>query len=176
MADTLPPDLRESAQAAHIALTCISTHPTLDMSDYLRGRVDAAAAGLEAALAAVPAQPVLDCEIQPRPLAYPLTDYHRAGVDGPLHYTWKDKPHRLLYDLIAAVRYYAAPQAVPTDKDSLMVAQAVPVPAGWALVPVEPTPEMLQAGVRDVLTRKTTTMADTYRAMLAAAPKEQPHE
>lgn len=70
-----------------------------------------------AALAAVPAQPVLDCEIQPRPLSYPLTDYHSAGIDGPLHYTWKDKPHRLLYDLIAAVRYYAAPQAVPVPAD-----------------------------------------------------------
>ncbi|MFW1924333.1 hypothetical protein, partial [Acinetobacter geminorum] len=64
-------------------------------------------AAIAAHVPAVPAQPVLDCEIQPRPLAYPLTDYHRAGIDGPLHYTWQDKPHRLLYDLIAAVRYYA---------------------------------------------------------------------
>ena len=59
--------------------------------------------------------PVLDCDIQPRPLAYPLTDYHRAGIDGPLHYTWQDKPHRLLYDLIAAVRYYAAPKEQPHE-------------------------------------------------------------
>lgn len=55
-----------------------------------------------------PAATLLDCEIQPRPLSYPLSDYHRAGVDGPLHYTWTDKPHRLLYDLIAAVKFYAA--------------------------------------------------------------------
>ena len=59
--------------------------------------------------------PVLDCDIQPRPLAYPLTDYHRAGIDGPLHSTWQDKPHRLLYDLIAAVRYYAAPKEQPHE-------------------------------------------------------------
>ena len=80
----------------------------------------------QAAMAAVPAQPVLDCEIQPRPLPYPLTDYHRAGIDGPLHYTWKDKPHRLLYDLIAAVRYYAAPKAVPVPAD-----MALTIPPSW---------------------------------------------
>ena len=57
------------------------------------------------------ADPLLACDIAPRPLAYPLTDYHRAGVDGPLHYTWQDKPHRLLYDLIAAVRFYAVAES-----------------------------------------------------------------
>jgi hypothetical protein len=46
-------------------------------------------------------------EIKPRPLYYSLDDYHRAPGDGPLHATWEDKPHRLLYDLIAAVKYYA---------------------------------------------------------------------
>jgi hypothetical protein len=62
-----------------------------------------------------PAQPVEDpmlkTEIAPRPLLYPLDDYHRAMSEGPLHYTWQDKPHRLVYDLIAAVRYYASPPA-----------------------------------------------------------------
>ena len=164
---TLPPlpELRTAAQAAHIALTCISTHPTLDMSDYLRGRVDAAAAGLEAALAAVPAQPVLDCEIQPRPLAYPLTDYHSAGIDGPLNYTWKDKPHRLLYDLIAAVRYYAAPQAVP-------------VPAGWSVTYDGKRASYIYAD-QETAEFEAQQVGGTARAVavyLAAAPKEQPHE
>lgn len=54
-----------------------------------------------------PEPAMLDCEVNPSPLRYPLRDYHRAGFDGPLHFTWTDKPHRLLYDLIAAVRYYA---------------------------------------------------------------------
>lgn len=59
---------------------------------------------------------MLDCEIQPSPLAHPLSDYHYAGVAGtPLHYTWTDKPHRLLYDLIAAVRYYAQPAPAPAE-------------------------------------------------------------
>lgn len=63
-----------------------------------------------------------DCDIDPRPLAYPLTDYHRAGIDGPLHATWQDKPHRLLYDLIAAVRYYSAQQAAqPVAGEPVMV-------------------------------------------------------
>jgi len=56
------------------------------------------------------AQAALDCEIAPRPLSHPLRDYHIAISEGPLNYTWQDKPHRLVYDLIAAVRYYAAPQ------------------------------------------------------------------
>jgi hypothetical protein len=52
---------------------------------------------------------LFECGIQPRPLEeYSLHDYHIAPGAGPLHYTWTDKPHRLLYDLIAAVRYYAA--------------------------------------------------------------------
>ena len=51
---------------------------------------------------------LLDSEIAPRPLSYPLHDYHRAMSEGPLHATWQDKPHRLVYDLIAAVRFYAA--------------------------------------------------------------------
>ena len=105
---TPPPDLHKAAQAAHIALTCISTHPTLDMSDYLRGRVDAAAAGLEAALAAVPAQPVA------------WIDKHgniENGLDAML------TPNEWFTPL------YAAPQAVP-------------VPAGRVLVPVEPTDAM----------------------------------
>ena len=53
-------------------------------------------------------QALFDCDIQPRPLDYPLAAYHRAVIDGPLHYQWEDKPHRLLYDLIAAVKFYAA--------------------------------------------------------------------
>jgi len=54
-----------------------------------------------------PIQGLFDCDIQPRPLSYSLNDYHRAVIDGPLHYQWEDKPHRLLYDLIAAVKFYA---------------------------------------------------------------------
>lgn len=54
---------------------------------------------------------ILASTIEPRPLSYPLDDYHKAISEGPLHYTWKDKPHRLVYDLIAAVRYYASTPA-----------------------------------------------------------------
>lgn len=104
MADTLPPDLRESAQAAHIALTCISTHPTLDMSDYLRGRVDAAAAGLEAALAAVPAQPVSDELIESL-----WFDAQRAwGEQTSVH-----PGEHVLFARLLERRIAAAPQAVP---------------------------------------------------------------
>jgi len=63
------------------------------------------------ALAPVPTvlySDLLSCDITPRALSNPLSDYHKAPSEGPLNFTWTDKPHRLLYDLIAAVRYYAA--------------------------------------------------------------------
>lgn len=50
---------------------------------------------------------LFECDIKPRPLSYPLNTYHIAMSEGELHYTWTDKPHRLVYDLIAAVKYYA---------------------------------------------------------------------
>ena len=60
---------------------------------------------------------IINADITPRPLAYPLSDYHRAGIDGPLHYQWTDKPHRLLYDLIAALMYYTAQTTEPTVQE-----------------------------------------------------------
>lgn len=59
-------------------------------------------------------------EIQPRiPTEYTLDDFHRATCnEGPLAYQYEDKPHRLVYDLIAWVAALA-PQtkliAVPND-------------------------------------------------------------
>lgn len=41
------------------------------------------------------------------------------------------------------------------------------VPAGYALVPVEPTPEMLS----EIWVRKNGSLSEAYRAMLAAAPQ-----
>jgi len=44
--------------------------------------------------------------INPKPLQHDLFHYWMApsGI-GPLVDTWNDKPHRLLYDLIAHIRY-----------------------------------------------------------------------
>jgi hypothetical protein len=43
-----------------------------------------------------------------RPLRYRLDDYWIApGGEGPLGSTWRDKPHRIVYDLIAALVYYS---------------------------------------------------------------------
>jgi hypothetical protein len=65
-------------------------------------------------------------DIVPRPLKYPLADYHKAMSEGPLHYTWQDKPHRLVYDLIAAVRYYAhPPRTALTDAQLLDILQSL---------------------------------------------------
>jgi len=54
---------------------------------------------------------MFECEIEARPLGHSLREYHEAvggNENKGLGYTWSDKPHRLLYDLIAAVKYYAA--------------------------------------------------------------------
>lgn len=78
-------------------------------------------------------EPMLSTDIAPRPLSYSLDDYHRAPSEGTLHYTWQDKPHRLLYDLIAAVAYYAGKQpATPepvawSEREQLRHAQAAVV-------------------------------------------------
>lgn len=59
------------------------------------------------ATAGQPTPPELfNAAIAPRPLAYPLDAYHNAPGDGPLHGTWNDKPHRIVYDLVAALMYY----------------------------------------------------------------------
>jgi len=53
---------------------------------------------------------MFECEIEARPLGHSLREYHEAvggNENEGLGYTWSDKPHRLLYDLIAAVKYYA---------------------------------------------------------------------
>ena len=77
---------------------------------------------------AQPGEPLLDCDVAPRPLAYPLKDYHHSPSNGPLHFTWQDKPHRIVYDLIAAVRYYA---------------QAKPEQASQQWMPIETAPKDL---------------------------------
>ena len=143
---------------------------------------------------------MLKCEVKPRPLAYPLSDYHHAPSEGPLHFQWTDKPHRLLYDLIAAVRYYATrtpePQAerdaTPASEADLKVYGAMTesylrdtgrqpdsrgqAREGWKLVPVEPTPEMLdKGGMEHAMNFQRVQTSDdaaghVYRAMLAASP------
>lgn len=58
--------------------------------------------------------------------------------------------------------------ASPADKDAGLVAD------GWMLVPMEPTPQMIDAGqdVEDLYRRGTPdTWGKVYRAMLAASPK-----
>lgn len=55
--------------------------------------------------------------------------------------------------------------------------QAAQPPAGYRLVPVEPTEAMDMAGIRVRWSRKEHGVDDIYKAMLEAAPatKEQTH-
>ena len=78
-----------------------------ELRDRHREGVDAELAAMAAEAKPPSTDPMLATGIKPRPLSYPLDAYHRAPCDGPLNATWQDKPHRLLYDLIAAVAYYA---------------------------------------------------------------------
>lgn len=65
-------------------------------------------------------QNLLDTDIEPRPLRYPLSDYQNAvGGDGDLAHTWADKPHRLIYDLIAAVKFYSEKDDTRPVRDAL---------------------------------------------------------
>ena len=47
------------------------------------------------------------------------------------------------------------------------------VPDGWVMVPVEPTREMLNAGEFRKYRDEYEPEADAYRAMIAAAPKQE---
>ena len=75
-------------------------------------------------------------------------------------------------EMIAA----GAPVWGRTDMLRRIDAALAALPAGWVMVPAEPTDEMLNAGARAHL-YKTSTLwyggqgADIYRAMLAAAEK-----
>ena len=51
-----------------------------------------------------------------------------------------------------------------------LAAVADKLAAGWVLVPGEPTPEMMQAA-HAVGVGKVNWLAETYQAMIAAAPK-----
>lgn len=90
-------------------------------------RADQSAAGAAPALEApaAPAGDLFDCEVRPHPLRYPLAAYHHAPGNGPLHATWQDKPHRIVYDLVAAVRHYAALAAAPQAPATEPVARAI---------------------------------------------------
>ncbi len=81
----------------------------------------------------------------------------------------------------AAVRWITPPERyrLMHVEQSLTVAAPQPAPAGWRLVPVEPTPEMLAAGAADGRTVNGRPLwkltgdvqaCERYRAMLAAAP------
>lgn len=44
------------------------------------------------------------------------------------------------------------------------------IPDGWVMVPVEPTPEMINSAMRD---NETGEVAEIYELMLAAAPQRE---
>ena len=127
---------------------------------------------MRAALAAVPAQPVATS-------ARGLLAAWQAAANvlfvsrSSGQYTTDTVSRDDLIQLIEAA-FAAAPQAVP-------------VPAGWVLVPVEATQEMCAAAVKfangnavyknvaaAALKIEEAIYGEAYAAMLAAAPKEQP--
>ena len=69
-----------------------------------------------------------------------------------------------LNDIRAFIRSARAPQPSVSAAEG----EGVKAPDGWALVPVEPTLQMLAAGCD-----ASRTVSQNYRAMLAAAPQTQ---
>lgn len=115
-------------------LTAIQETPATDeaQAEQQNARISLAVLRAESLVSSWDAQqpddPLLQTEIKPRPLSYSLDDYHRApGKDGPLGFTWEDKPHRIVYDLIAAVKYYAQqPKPQPmTDEVFDLICKAI---------------------------------------------------
>lgn len=68
----------------------------------------------------------------------------------------------------AGGRVQAASYTVPLYSNALAAPHAGAVPDGWKLVPVEPTAEMLGAGLRHV--QGMASMPSAWHAMLSAAP------
>lgn len=77
------------------------------------------------------------------------------------------RQHCTLHEGLAAIRNSGIAidaNKIQAERDAL---NALDVPDGWALVPVEPTQEMIDAHVEGV---QSGGMQKGYRAMLAAAP------
>ena len=126
-------------------------------------------------------QSMFDCGVQARPLSHPLRAYHIAMSEGPLHYEWTDKPHRLVYDLIAAVRFYAnraAPVQEPvacgydetTGNCTNNPCCYTTPPAAqrqWTGLTDEEISEAYNAASQKALYRMGTTREDVYEAIEA---------
>lgn len=70
---------------------------------------------------------------------------------------------------------YATTVKITSKQTPLYATPQPAIPAGWQLVPVEPTPEMLAATTTISMLHGTWT--DAYKAMLQVAPKpENSHE
>jgi hypothetical protein len=103
-------EVRETCQwASHL----MSSHmrPRFDNEDT--AEIERCITALDALAANKPQEPApvasarLRATVRARPLNGTLDDYWSApGGEGPHAYTWSDKPHRLLYDLIGALLYY----------------------------------------------------------------------
>jgi len=82
------------------------------------------------------------------------------------------------YDLNLPEKYRGSFRTVrPPESCDIIVGSVTAVlaairKAGWAVVPVEPTDEMFEAGHEEVL--GDSGVIATYRAMLAAAPGMKP--
>lgn len=56
-----------------------------------------------------------------------------------------------------------------SESDTLQTGNSPVIPDGYALVPIEPTEEMLQASYRE----SSVYSPSAYRAMIAAAPQQE---
>lgn len=133
---------------------------------------------------------ILECDIKPHKLDFPLKDYKASISDGPLHATWIYNPHRLVHDLIAAVKYYATatqqqePELMPVRWKLWLdlctenpVQNSVTQPGRWKFVPMEPTSAQskaaadawLDCGSKLILNKATAAL----KAGIMAAPEPQ---
>ena len=136
-------------------------------------------------IAAVPAQPV-SSDVLREALSFYAdeTRYHGPNQTLDAADKWTEQVGLKAYRLDVT-----RDRGVIAKKALAAAPQAVPVPAGWVLVPVEATQEMCAAAVKfangnavyknvaaEALRIEEAIYGEAYAAMLASAPKEQPHE
>lgn len=127
-----------------------------------------------------------------RALAYALDDEDFEFRDSPMQVRrkWADYLRAqadaqpvatltLLDDIGAQIDFHQSFTLLPGQTFSLYAHPAPAVPAGWKLVPVEPTGLMVDAGreamqhapdLGGIVSANTAEVMDSYTAMLAAAP------
>lgn len=144
-------DLREAAEAALQALEHSTTHGSLTGAEWVFEEVEAAITALREALA----KPVV-------PASFTDEDMKASWLTGfkEAEFQFRGGTEKS-GEFPAKTPLSVAPQAAPPKQPS--------VPPGYALVPIEPTPEMCQSAQKAGFFQSHVPII--WKALLSAAPQ-----